>query len=98
MKKIEIVVNDLKYDYSSVCVPCNVVKETPIHREENRPYLETRLEVIGVLKEYNPNYGDNKKCKCGHSYYRHFDSYAGMTPVGCKYCSCEEFTPKELQE
>ena len=97
MKKFSIQVNDLKYDYSSIHVPCKVVKETPIHRDENRPYLETRLEVVGVLKEYNPNYGDDKICECGHSYYRHFDSYDGMSPVGCKYCRCEVFRPKELQ-
>lgn len=35
---------------------------------------------------YDPNFGDNKKCECGHSYYRHFDSYDDMAPVGCKYC------------
>jgi len=29
--------------------------------------------------------------KCGHAYYRHFDTYADMEPVGCKYCSCDAF-------
>jgi hypothetical protein len=36
--------------------------------------------------EYNPNYGDDKRCLCGHTYYRHFDSYDEMAPIGCKYC------------
>ncbi len=36
---------------------------------------------------YDPNYGDNKLCKCGHPYHRHFDSYEDMSPVGCKYCN-----------
>ena len=95
MKKFHISIYDPYYDHNAY-VPCKVVKETPINREESRPYLETRIEVVGVLKEYNPNYGDEKLCKCGHTYYRHFDSYEGMAPVGCKYCGCEEFIPKEV--
>jgi hypothetical protein len=34
---------------------------------------------------------ENKICKCGHTYYRHFDTYQKMKPVGCKYCQCWEF-------
>ena len=37
---------------------------------------------------YDPNFGDDRPCKCGHPYYRHFDSYENMDPVGCKYCPC----------
>jgi hypothetical protein len=43
---------------------------------------------------YNPLFGDEKECAdpdCGHSYYRHFDSYEEMEPVGCKYCHCRSF-------
>lgn len=36
---------------------------------------------------YDSNFGDNKLCECGHEYYRHFDTYDNMAPVGCKYCS-----------
>jgi hypothetical protein len=53
------------------------------------PYLE--YEYIETIKKYNPNYGDNRICVCGHAYYRHFDSYENMRPVGCKYCMCQEF-------
>lgn len=44
---------------------------------------------------YNPHYGDDKLCKCGHTYYRHYDTYENMSPVGCKYCGwrCERFRP-----
>jgi len=48
--------------------------------------------------QYDPDYGDEKVCTCGHTYYRHHDSYEGMLPVGCKYCGsydCEVFTPAE---
>lgn len=40
---------------------------------------------------YDPEYGDDKECLCGHAYYRHFDSYEDMSPVGCKYCRCYTF-------
>ena len=43
--------------------------------------------------QYDRNYGDDKLCKCGHPYYRHFDTYDDMYPCGCKYCECEEFVP-----
>ena len=37
---------------------------------------------------YNPDYGDDRMCKCGHQYDLHF------TPEGCKYCSCDNFEEK----
>lgn len=42
---------------------------------------------------YDENYGDKKLCKCGHPYYRHFDTYDDMKNVGCKYCGwqCKGF-------
>lgn len=30
----------------------------------SKPYLET----ITITNEYNPNYGDDIECKCGHPY------------------------------
>jgi hypothetical protein len=35
---------------------------------------------------YDPKFGDDRLCLCGHPYYRHFDTYEEMAPVGCKYC------------
>lgn len=58
------------------------------------PYLEVTI----IETRYNPNYGDERVCTCGHSYYRHFDTYDDMRPVGCKYCMCYQFVeqfPKE---
>lgn len=40
---------------------------------------------------YDQNFGDDKTCICGHLYYRHFDTYEEMRPVGCKYCGCNSF-------
>ena len=53
------------------------------------PYIEE--EVKTTIRKYNPNYGDERICICGHQYYRHFDTYDNMEPVGCKYCGCNEF-------
>lgn len=35
---------------------------------------------------YDPQYGDDRLCTCGHPYARHFDSYDDNASVGCKYC------------
>ena len=48
-------------------------------------------EIIKIVREYNPEYGDHRICECGHNYDRHFDSYDDMAAVGCKYCDCFEF-------
>lgn len=53
----------------------------------DKPYLD---QVV-IKKVYNPEYGDDRTCKCGHKYYRHFDTYEEMLNVGCKYCPCHEF-------
>ena len=44
--------------------------------------------------KYDSNFGDDRICKCGHPYYRHFDTYENMRPVGCKYCLCYMFKEK----
>lgn len=54
----------------------------PIYIEETVSY---------VVMKYNPKYGDDRVCECGHKYYRHFDSYEKMANVGCKYCECSNF-------
>lgn len=56
---------------------------------KNSPYIEIKKVVIE--KQYNPEYGDDRICKCGHTYHRHFDSYENMHPCGCKYCECYTF-------
>ena len=54
-----------------------------------KPYKET--SVTTIVRSYNPDYGDNRVCKCGHLYERHFDPYENMENVGCKYCGCYDF-------
>lgn len=56
---------------------------------DHQPYLEK--VTIKINFKYNPHYGDDRVCKCGHVYYRHFDSYENMVAVGCKYCQCYHF-------
>lgn len=62
--------------------------------EENPPYIISRYECTAV-KEYNENYGDDRKCICGHTYIRHFDPYEDMEAVGCKYCHCRNFIERQ---
>lgn len=56
------------------------------------PYLVTKRVVTD--RKYNPKFGDDRECICGHPYYRHFDTYDDMYPCGCKYCDCGEFQEK----
>jgi hypothetical protein len=78
-----------------------VFNSLPTHHyhedEMEKPYLEEVKTVI--VRHYNPKYGDDRICKCGHSYYRHFDTYEDMYPIGCKYCGsdCESFVEKETE-
>lgn len=51
--------------------------------------IEARFELENgytMDRAYKPEFGDNRVCVCGHPYYRHFDTYEEMYPVGCKYC------------
>ena len=57
------------------------------------PYIE--YKKIETIRRYNPNYGDDRICMCGHPYYRHFDTYEDMEACGCKYCRCNNFKEKE---
>lgn len=55
------------------------------------PYITKRRTEVIVERLYNPEYGDDRICRCGHHYYRHFDSYEDNAAVGCKYCGCYDF-------
>jgi len=63
-----------------------------MNKEE--PYIKE--EVTETILHYNPEYGDSRTCKCGHTYERHFDGYDDHRPVGCKYCPCGEFIEGEV--
>ena len=91
---IKVIDNDAD-DCNLYIAPAELVKASYRKAGPDDPYKETVLEVIGILKEYNPDFGDDKICECGHTYYRHFDSWEGMAPVGCKYCGCDEFKLKK---
>ena len=61
-----------------------------------KPYL-TKVQIV-TEDVYNPNYGDDRICRCGHIYYRHFDTYDDMYNCGCKYCDCIDFVEKKESE
>lgn len=52
-----------------------------------------RRPVMPFAVAYEEAFGDDRECRCGHPYYRHFDTYEDMRPVGCKYCQCSRFFP-----
>jgi len=60
-----------------------------------KPYLVTQKVTRIRIYAYNPAYGDDQICRCGHPYYRHFDTYENMAAIGCKYCDCVEFKERK---
>jgi hypothetical protein len=44
------------------------------------------VDILNAPMGYDRMFGDLKLCLCGHPYYRHFDTYEDMSPIGCKYC------------
>ena len=40
-----------------------------MNKMSNEPYIEK--EIVTVIRMYNPEYGDDRICQCGHPYYRH---------------------------
>jgi calcineurin-like phosphoesterase family protein len=66
-----------------------VLRTPPRPNREPKEWVEEGRDWSKVT--YNPKYGDERLCKCGHPYYRHFDTYDNMEPVGCKYCQCGFF-------
>jgi len=63
---------------------------------EENPYLPLVVTTIKKYLVYNPRYGDNRICRCGHPYHRHFDGFEEPEhqAVGCKYCPCYTFMEK----
>lgn len=71
--------------------PCsNYVMDTTL-----RDHLKEVLGINNQTNEYDPQFGDNKICECGHAYERHFDNYKDMAAVGCKYCGCQNFKERK---
>ena len=62
-------------------------------RVDNEPPYLVR-KVVEYYDVYNPKYGNDRICTCGHTYDRHFDSYEDMANIGCKYCTCDDFREK----
>lgn len=58
---------------------------------KQEPYICVEVVTVKTTRHYNPDYGDDRVCQCGHAYYRHFDTYEEMYACGCKYCGCYEF-------
>lgn len=55
--------------------------------------LNARLERYedAEIPAHDPKLDQDAPCGrdgCSHPYYRHFDTYDDMRPIGCKYCGC----------
>lgn len=60
------------------------------------PYLVYEVKRSLKAHGWNRDYNQEAVCKCGHAYYRHFDTWEEMYPCGCKYCDdCDIFELKE---
>ena len=58
------------------------------------PYMVYEIKRKLVAYGWNRDYNQEAECKCGHAYYRHFDTWEEMYPCGCKYCECNNFELK----
>lgn len=61
----------------------------------NEPVYLTQTIII---REYNPNYGDLRICKCGDAYYLHFnrrESMGNMLACECECCDCMNFVEQD---
>ena len=69
-----------------------------MNKMSNEPYIEK--EIVTVIRMYNPEYGDDRICQCGHPYYRHFDPFEieEYAACGCKFCGCYTFVEREVNE
>lgn len=78
------------------CFFSNATLDTVLRwADDNKHLVEISNSYPYGRPPYDPKYGDDRMCKCGHRYYRHFDTYDRMSAVGCKYCpydECEVFT------
>lgn len=86
-----------------MCHCASVYAESPteLHRQALLKAGEKFNELAQVQNQmsaevWNPKLDQNALCDCGHTYYRHFDSWDDMAAIGCKYCGCHEFQPKGL--
>lgn len=71
----------------------------PSFEDDLKSLLALFDEALGYNEDftytpaYDGNVGEGTLCECGHPYYRHFDTYDSMAPIGCKYCS--HYSPSE---
>jgi len=65
-----------------------------------REYPYNIKQVVTEIRLYNPKFGDDRVCKCGHTYERHFDLHEEVDEqdVGCKYCNCSTFVENQASE
>lgn len=75
----------------------NGMPATRVHDVVRRDLPYIVKQVVTEIRLYNPEFGDDRICQCGHPYHRHFDGYEepDEQDVGCKYCDCCTFVEKQ---
>jgi len=63
--------------------------------ERDCPEIIDKLKPNQYERVYDPKYGNNVVCECGHHYSRHFDPDFDGAP-SCKYCDCMRFKEAEF--
>jgi len=61
----------------------------------HEPYITK--SISRRVRLYNPHFGDEKLCKCGHEYGKHFDWMEDEDERGvdCKHCDCCDFVSEK---
>jgi hypothetical protein len=88
---------DGQYRWVSTLSPNCICYNLEIAECDRKTHGGVIVEVEFIVKpmKYDPQYGLDTLCKCGHAYYRHFDRYEDRLLVGCKYCECTRFIAAE---
>jgi len=58
------------------------------------PIGPMRVKATMELPDYNPNYGNDRVCICGHKYRDHFKGAEELHQVGCAECGYHAFKEK----
>lgn len=67
----------------------NLIAELNKNANPDKAYITQYY--LGTKQVYNPEYGDNRTCVCGHKYIDHFSNERAGSVIGCRECSCSSF-------
>ena len=88
--------NPCKYCRQNIDYPENETFIAVItEKTENYMFHKTCYPLSTFDEDIYKN-GDPECAECGHAYHRHYDLFEDdCPPVGCKYCDCMVWVPKD---